>query len=599
MLEFKEDKVIVLRGLQLVLAHALTKLEWSTRTTPLSDIGLDDVVLQAARNQVVGVQVIAQADEPFTLALDRTNWVVPEGFQPRLRLDISLEGLPAESLEVFAVGYLEDDDRRWRAEYLDHAAHAWVPARRPQAVYVRIHVPGNQAPGAYQGRVAAYAQSGFGDEVKVWERSLTLQVAQVVLPDPKDWSFHLDLWQHATSVALHHHAPLWSDAHFSILERYFASLAALGQKALTVIATDMPWSGQRCFRDEHYPSYIYEHAIVDVRRDAQGKLQCDFAKLERLLQLAADYGMDREIEVFGLLNIWVDTERGFGKVVPDAPDSIRVRCYDESSGAMTLLRTAEELKIFIRALATFFDETGRMERVRITADEPADVELFTERLQFVREAAPAFRYKVAINHYEFMEQAEPEVVDWVPNLNNAFVDPDLTRALTTKLRAQGGKMCWYICCGPPIPNTFLRSPLPEARLLGWLTHYLDLDGFLRWAFCLWPAKPYERISYRAPFWSAGDMHFVLPGPDGMPVETLRYEALRAGIQDYALLQALVPKLGKADAAAVLERAFAKLLRCESVAEFVGADPSQAVALYSLDPGDYDAAMEIVLAALSG
>ena len=361
----------------------------------------------------------------------------------------------------------------------------------------------------------------------------------------------------------------------------------------------MPWSGQRCFRDAYYSSYIYEHAVLDVRRDQDGKLHLGVDKLERLLALAAKHGMDREIEVFGLLNIWVDEERGFGKIAPDAPDSIRVRCYDEGEGRWTWLRDAAELGEFIHLLADYFQHTGRMDRVRIAADEPADVALFAERLAFIRDVAPEFRYKVAINHYEFMNEAEPEVVDWVPNLNNAFADPELTTRITRDLRARGGRMCWYVCCGPPIPNTFLRSPLVEARLLGWLTHRLDLDGFLRWAYCLWPARPYERISWRAPFWPAGDMYLVLPGQDGAPVETLRYEALRAGIQDYVLLNMLVQRLGARAAEEVLEKAFAKILRVESLAAFVGADPQRPDLLYSLDPADYHAARALVLKALEG
>ena len=586
----------MLNDLKIGLTGALTKLEWSTRSTDVAALASNSLSLLAARNEVTGFQVLLQASAPFTLSLDAANWLAPLGFVPRLRLEVSLPGLD-DSLDVFSVGYLEDDDRRSRSEYLDHAGHVEVPAGRPQAVYVRIRPPADAKPAEYAGRVRAYAQHGFDDEILAWEGEFNLRVADVALPDPADWRFHLDLWQHCTSVALHHRVPLWSDAHFDILDRYFVSLAALGQKAITIIATEMPWSGQRCFRDAYYPSYIYEHAIIDVTRDRDGVLRLDFAKLERVLALAAKHGMDREIEVFGLLNIWVDEERGFGRVAPDAPDSIRVRCYDEAKGCWTFLRAAADLSAFIRQLAAYFERTGRMDRVRIAADEPADVELFSQRLAFIRDAAPGFRYKVAINHYAFMEKAEPEVIDWVPNLNNAFVDPELTTSIARDLAQRGGRMCWYICCGPPIPNTFLRSPLPEARLLGWLTHRLSLAGFLRWAFCLWPAKPYERISWRAPFWSAGDMHFVLPGPDGAPVETLRYEALRAGIQDYELLRMLVETLGDEKAAQVLEQAYGHLLRSESLTEFVGADPRDPEALYSLDPADYATAHALLIAAL--
>lgn len=50
-----------------------------------------------------------------------------------------------------------------------------------------------------------------------------------------------------------------------------------------------------------------------------------------------------------------------------------------------------------------------LDRVRVCADEPADLPVFLERLRFLKEVAPHFRYKVAINHFEFMERAPPEV----------------------------------------------------------------------------------------------------------------------------------------------------------------------------------------------
>ena len=177
---------------------------------------------------------------------------------------------------------------------------------------------------------------------------------------------------------------LWSDAHFVLIDRYCASLAELGQKAVTVIVSEIPWSGQRGYRTTDYPSYLFEHAIVEVRRDRSAQLHFDFAHMDRLLALAATHGIDREIEIFGLLNIWVDEEFGFGKVADDAPDAVRVRCWDETTGAITYLRQAAELTTFMRALHDHLASLGVLERVRILADEPSDLALFEARLAFVQ-----------------------------------------------------------------------------------------------------------------------------------------------------------------------------------------------------------------------
>jgi hypothetical protein len=578
-------------------SDAMTKLCWDrVGHASLADAP-QEIDLIGARNEVVGAQVRLYAEQDFILTLDRSNWLHALGFRPRVRLDVRFPALPANAVETYAVGYVEGDDRRQWMEYLDPAGYAEVTAFRPQSVYVRVRIPADLDAGDYEGQVTAYGQYAFADEEPFWSGTIHLQVADVTLPDVSDWSYHLDLWQHCTSLARRHRVPLWSDDHFRLIDKYFASLAQLGQKAVSVIAAEIPWSGQRCFRDRTYPSYLFEHAVVDVIRDESGELQYDYRKMDRLLALAAKHGMDREIEVFGLLNIWVDEPFGFGKVAPDAPDAIRVRCYDRGTGAFTYLRTAEELSAFIRALHAHLQEEGLLERVRIIADEPSDLEAFNARLAFVKNAAPGFKYKVAINHFEFMQDAPPEVVDAVPVLPLACQDPELTTELTEALHAQGGRMLWYVCCWPPIPNTFIHSPLVEGELFGWLTFYLKLDGFLRWAFCLWPADPWQRVSWRAPHWYAGDMFFVLPGRDGTPVETLRYEAMRAAAQDYELLKLAERTLPTEQARAAVERAFAHILRTDSIRALAEVATARAEDLYSLDPQDYQAARRIMLEAI--
>jgi hypothetical protein len=583
--------------LRIGFADAMSKLSWGH----VGDLAIDtapemDVI--AARNEVVGAQVRLTAKQDFVLTLDRTNWLHALGFLPRVRLDVQFPTLPVDAVEVFAVGYVEGDDRRQWMETLDPAGYAEAIAYRPQAVYVRIRIPSDLKAGAHEGQVRVYTQRGFDDEEPFWQGTIRLQVADVTLPDVADWTYHLDLWQHCTSIARYHRVPLWSDAHFALIDRYYASLAQLGQKAVSVVAAEIPWSGQRCFRDRAYPSYLFEHAIVDVIRDETGRLQFDYRKMDRLLALAAKHGIDKEIEVFGLLNVWVDEAFGFGRVAPDAPDAIRVRCHDQRTGAITYLREADELRAFIRALHDHLQAKGLLDRVRITADEPSDLSAFNARLAFVRAAAPGFRYKVAINHFEFMEDAPPEMIDAVPVLPLACQDPALTAELAERLHANGGRMLWYVCCWPPIPNTFIHSPLAEGRLHGWLTFYLKLDGFLRWAFCLWPADPWRQVSWRAPHWSAGDMFFVLPGKDGIPVETLRYEALRTAAQDYELLKLAERTLPADEAQALFEKAFACILRADSIRDFAGVGTAAAEELYSLAPQDYQAARRLVLEAIA-
>jgi len=584
---------------QFSFASAFDKLTWGIEEPNPHLDGSHDLSLSAVRNEVCGFQIFIHADHEYVLCLDRSNWLHPLGFKPRLRLEVKFAGLPPSVMECFSVGYIEGDDRRWWTETLERSGWAEAPAGRIQPVYTRLRIPKEIEPGTYPGIAIAYAQEGFGPEQIVWEGKIQLQISSISLPDPADFHFHLNLWQHCTSIARYHHVALWSKPHFDLIDRYFESLAQLGQKSVTIIAAEIPWSGQRCFRDPAYPSYLFEHSAVDVYRSQEGQLRCDFSNLDCLVNLALKHGMAQEIDLFGLINVWQDEAYGFGKVALDAPDAVRVRCYDEAAGTFFYLQTAEDLRRYIRLLHDHLKEQGWLNRVRVAADEPSDLQAFNASLAFLQEAGPEFRYNAAINHFEFIEDAPAGVSDFIPVLPLVCREPERTARLITYVHQLGGKMLWYICCGPPIPNTFLHSPLVESRLVGWLTHYLNLDGFLRWAFCLWPADPWKRVSFRAPGWSAGDMFFILPGNDGAPVETLRYEALRAAVQDYELLNLVQQRLPEKPAQEVFQQAYSLIFKTNSLSDFAGVDSARASDLYSLDPADYARARQIIVNALEG
>ena len=131
--------------------------------------------------------------------------------------------------------------------------------------------------------------------------------------------FAFNLWQHTTDIARQYQVGLWGQAHFNLIDRYYACLAQLGQKAVTVIAAEMPWSGQRGYRDPGYPSYLFEHALVAVAGERmKGE---DAIRISQVLDTVTwmwrrQMGPRPGDRIFGLINIWVDEEYGFGKVVP-------------------------------------------------------------------------------------------------------------------------------------------------------------------------------------------------------------------------------------------------------------------------------------------
>lgn len=94
------------------------------------------------------------------------------------------------------------------------------------------------------------------------------------------------------------------------------------------------------------------------------------------------------------------------------------------------------------------------------------------------------------------------------------------------------------------------------------------------------------------------MYFVLPGLDGAPIETLRYEALRMAVQDYELLNMVANALPAARARVVIDEAISCILRTQSLGDFAKVSIAKASELYSLDPADYHAARLVLIKALT-
>src|SRR5436853_304249 len=87
----------------------------------------------------------------------------------------------------------------------------------------------------------AWAGAAGGQSVAF---ALSLEVLPLRLPPPREWSFHLDLWQNPFAVARYHHVRPWSPEHFALLRPHLKMLADAGAKCLTTIIIHDPWGGQ-------------------------------------------------------------------------------------------------------------------------------------------------------------------------------------------------------------------------------------------------------------------------------------------------------------------------------------------------------------------
>ena len=550
--------------------------------------------IAAARNEHVNAQLFLQADERVLVVLSGEPHLDWTGDVLRVRVEASpltsagrgKGSIPSPTMR-FQHAVPDEFGRPTLDALLLDEARLVVRRIGPGNVcpiWLSAFVPPDARPGVYEGTIAFYAQHRFDDETKVGEAAVAITVARTRLPEPKDFGFHLDLWQHPASIARLHRVPLWSDAHFSLIDAYYRPLGALGQKMITVIASDVPWSGQGGPEEVDYTSSVWEHSMIPVRKTATGRMRCDFRNLDRYLRTAMKAGVGPELEVIGLLGVW---REAFGHPIADHADNVRVRTFDEGAGVYRYITKLSDFEAYVKQVVAHLDRKGLLGKTYICSDEPADSDLFGRSLAVLRGIEPRLKFRVAANHREFMETFFDEVADWVPYIDAAAADDILDARIAERVRRAGGRFFWYVCCGPEYPNNFLRSPLLESRLIPWLTRAFNFDGFLRWAYCCFPSDPWNRPHFRFP---AGDMGFVYPGAHGGPVLSPRYEALRAGIQDYELLR-LAEKKGKKEAVA---KAIRKVVKARDLRAFQPGRATPPEKLYTLKDADVAAARKLVL-----
>jgi hypothetical protein len=140
----------------------------------------------------------------------------------------------------------------------------------------------------------------------------------------------------------------------------------------------------------------------------------------------------------------------------------------------------------------------------------------------------------------------PEVLQsncdvWVPQLGRF----DDQMALLDQ-RLESGRAVWFYTCLYPQKrylNRLMDFPLIKVRLLQWLDFRYGFTGFLHWGGNYWTPKPLldtqPVIDDNTELLPPGDAFILYPDREHLTVRSsIRFEAMRAGIEDYEMLRVL-------------------------------------------------------------
>ena len=482
------------------LAWGSTDVRYS-RSQPAT--GAKALVLDAWR----GERVSAQAVLSTPVDLSRVTMEVSD-----LKCGKSI--IPAASVRKYFVRYVMTDWHNNKADsfllpdHLSPDAEMKVAAHTTRPMWLDIRVPQDAKPGTYKGMLSVTFDG------QTLSLPLSLQVCSRVLPAPSEWSFHLDLWQNPYAVARYFNVPLCSKEHLDRMRPIMKLLADAGEKVITCSIIQQPWNSQ---------TYDPFESMIAKMRQIDGTWKYDYTVFDRWVQFMMDLGIDKQIDCYTL----VPWHYVFDYYDCATNSTKQVKCEPKQQAYRDLILP------FLKDFAAHLKAKGWFDRTCIAMDE-RPMDQLQAAWEVVREADPGYRIEGAMNY----KVGETGLIDQMHDISISYDDAHVPVDYLNARRANGQKTTFYTCCGPDRPNTFTFSDPAESAYLGWHASTLGFDGYLRWAYNSWTARPCQDSRFIT--WASGDCYLAYPTGS-----SIRMERLTEGIQAYEKLRILRPTLNAA------------------------------------------------------
>lgn len=374
-----------------------------------------------------------------------------------------------------------------------------MQARTTQGYWVRVWIPQEAAAGLYTSELTVKNGSRVLGSLK-----LEVEVQRRTLPAPSQWAFHLDLWQNPFAVARYHRVPLWSRAHFDLLEKELQSYADAGGKVITTSIMHHPWGGQ---------TYDPFESMITWMKRVDGTWYFDYTIFDKWVELMMKLGVTQEIGCYSMI-----------------PWKLSFQYFDQATHSLKEMKMKPEDPAYadfwltmLKDFARHLKAKGWFDITHIAMDERPKKDM-DRAFAIIHEADPNFKVSLAGALHE-------ELSDQLDDYSIALADK-FSEETKRARRAANKKTTFYTCCTESHPNTYTFSHPAEAAWIGWYAAKEHLDGYLRWALNSWTIEPLLDSRFLA--WGAGDTYLVYPGARS----SIRFENLVAGIQAYEKIRIL-------------------------------------------------------------
>lgn len=474
------------------------------------------ITINAVRNEYESAQVVVASDvkiEALEVKVSEVagpSKVVPQiearflGFAPVRRgsLDTPDEYLIAKPPADIADAMLDK-----------HSVS--VEPGRNQPVWFTVYVPKSTKPGNYAAVVEIIADG------KTEIIPIAIKVHSFTLPD--DRTLFVTNWFTPDRIASAHNLQKWSEPHWKMIEAYAHCMAEHRQNTAITPIND----------------------LIIGHDDGKGNLTFDFKLFDRFVELFQRAGVIGTIEGghLGGRGVWTAPDFDASWVQILNPDG----SVKPNPGVKT---TSEEerkyLSQFLPALQKHLEEKGWLSQyIQHLCDEPIpqNAESYKKLASYVHQYAP----KLKIIDACLCSELSGAINIWVP-----LADHFENGIKFFQDRQKAGDQVWFYTCLIPkgkYLNRLIDFQLIRTRLLHWANFRYGLTGYLHWGLNYWVEDPLTNVEQKwsDPGWlPPGDSHIIYPGWRG-PLSSIRFEAMRDGIEDYEMLKLLSksnPKLAK-------------------------------------------------------
>lgn len=413
---------------------------------------------------------------------DVAQWLTPLFVDYVATNDWKACGWPADTMAVYEV-----------ADALLSQVSPELAAGTRRPIWLTADIPAAARPGSYAAKVVV---EDIYKNRRVDSLMLTIDVAERLLPAPKEWRFNLDMWQQPYAVSRYYGVENWSDDHFKHLEPYAEMLARAGQKAVSAILFYEPWGEQS--NDKFEP-------MVETILGADGNWRYDYTVFDRWVEFNGRHGIDSEIECFSMLP-WDMTYRYFDEAKGDyatvtaKPDSPE---YENLWGP------------FLKSFAQHLKKKGWFDRTVIAIDERSLPDMLAAK-GVAQKYAPGIKMALHGNFH-------PELADDLDSYT--LLVGDLFPAEVLERRNAAGKVSrYYTCCANAEPNIFSNSHPADAAYIPVYCNANNVSGYLHWAFTNWTDNPLTDTRFY--MFAPGDTYCVYP--DGG--SSVRWERMIEGLE---------------------------------------------------------------------